>query len=215
LMLDKQNMKKELIITIPGSKYIFSNKKALERVILFLYGLVNIFKPASYNYAKTFSKEFKSKDRDVKWLHWNRGFTLISEWLGEKHLEKEIEKNRHKYRKINLVGISIGGDMALKAGKKFDDGTIDRIILICSTNTFTKLPFKTIKVINIYSPYDLFAKIFSKVLAPLHGGTFIKGKNVVNISIRHFSHNEFCTNEKIKSGKYKGKRISDLVKKFL
>jgi len=207
--------KKEMIIVIPGSKYLSSPLKPIESLIVFLYSLVNISNPIHTNYAKKYVKAFKQKNRKIIFLNWNQGFTPFSVlFSGRRKLKQLIDKYKDDYQ-IILIGLSLGGEIALKTAKKFDDKTIDKIILICSTNTNKKISFKNIKIINIYSVYDLFVRISTKILAPIHGGIELKGKNTINIPIKDFGHDDFCRNKKIKSGKYKDKTITQLIKSFL
>jgi pimeloyl-ACP methyl ester carboxylesterase len=206
--------RKEIVIVIAGSKYISSRAKLTQHLIIFLYGLTRVLKPVYHNYAREWTNEFKAEDREVMWLRWNRGFTIFSRWFGIRRL-KHVIRHYDKKHDIKLIGISLGGDIALEAAKSFDDGTIKKIVLICSTNTTTQLDYKNIKVVNIFSPYDIFAKIAAKVLAPIHGGIILQGKNVKNIPIENFSHDEFCANKKIKSGKYKGWTITRLINQLL
>lgn len=205
--------KEEIVIVIPGAKYLSSRARPLQHIIVFLYGLTRILKPVYTNYAREWAGEFSKKRRKVFWLRWNRGFTVWSRWLGIRRLKHVIRQYDRRHT-VKLVGISLGGDIALEAAKDFD-GLVSKVVLICSTNTVRNVSFARTEVINIYSPYDLFAEIAAKILAPINGGTVLEGKNVKNILIEGFSHDEFCANERIKSGPFKGKTITQLVNRFL
>lgn len=204
--------KKELIIVIPGVKFVGSVVNMLQKATLTFYKFTHIHDPAYFNYGAYYADILDNHSREAIWLHWGRGITPISKWLAVKRLNGIIKEYRKNY-KIKIVGISLGGEVALEAGKKWDDGSIDRIILISPTieNIFVK--FNKIKVFNLYSDYDLFAKISARVLSPFRGG--IIGKNISNLEIPNFGHDAFCADKKIEYGKFKGKRISQVITKLL
>jgi hypothetical protein len=206
---------KEVVIVVPGAKFLSDNNHLTRSIILFFYGIMHVLKPIYNNYAKEWGSKFERRNRKIIWLRWNRGFTIWSRWAGASILKKEVLKYHKKGYKIKIVGISLGGDIAIRVLNKLPENTIDRIIFICSTNTNKKISKPGTKIFNIYSPYDLFVVISTRILAPITGGILIEGPLVKNIAIEHFRHDEFCADEIIKTGKYKGKRITDLVKEFL
>ncbi|MFC1727869.1 alpha/beta hydrolase [Nanoarchaeota archaeon] len=205
--------KKDLIIIVPGSNFRGSKKKTIKRIIVYLYSLVHIFRLIYYNYAKLWTKKLDKKGRKLIWLHWSRGITQLSIFFAVKKLNNLIKQYKNRYN-IKLVGISLGGEIIQEAANKFDDDSIKKIILVCSTNEHKKTNLKT-KIVNIYSSYDIFAKLSSIILNPIHGGTVLSGENVKNIDLPKFTHHEFCEDAKIKKGKYKGKTITNLIDYFL
>jgi len=202
-------MNEEIVIVVPGAKYIKSRTKLVQKLLLFLYSLTKIFKPVYSNYSKKWADKFEAKNRRVFWLHWSRGITPISRWFAKKRLKRLLKQYSH--HPIKLVGISIGGEVILES---IENSPIKKVILICSTNEKKEIKSNA-KIINIFSKKDLFARLAMEFLFPFHGGQRMHGENIKNIAIPEMTHDEFCTNIKIKQGKYKGKRITELVNKFL
>ena len=87
--------------------------------------------------------------------------------------------------------------------------------MIATPNENKSINIKKTKVYNIYSKYDRLAKDAVFLLAPTKGGKTLTGKTVKNIKIPHFNHNDFCSDAKIKSGYWKGKRVSQIVNHLL
>jgi hypothetical protein len=207
-------IKKDLVIIIPGAKFVGSKNGNLQKTILFFYRLVRTFKPVYYNYAKAWAKSFKKASTDTFWLHWSRGITPLSRWFAVKRLNYIIQ-HYSKTHNVKIVGISLGGEIALETLKRFDTSKIKKLILVCSTNEQATGPRSNIPVINIYSENDLFAKFVIKILAPFHGGQKLLGTNIKNVILPDMTHDEFCSNAKIKSGKFKGLKVTDVINKCL
>jgi hypothetical protein len=205
-------MKKELVIFVPGANYLRPGKNWFEDLILGVYRIIGIENPIKKSYSPIWIKALKKNNRDVFWLHWSGGLTLLSKWLAVRRLKKLINhyKNTHN---ISLVGISLGGEIVLETLPEFEK-IVKSAILLCSTNEKTKIK-SNIKIFNIYSPDDFFEQIATKFLAPLNGGISLSGKHVKNISLPGMRHENFCFNDLIPSYPYKGKRLSYLVNKFL
>jgi len=206
--------KKELIIMVPGAKFAKSVIRPFQRIILYFYKITHIYKPIYTNYIRIWKENFKEDGKECIWLHWGRGISPISKYFAVKRLVRLIEKYKNT-RNINIIGISLGGEIALEASRYFSKGEVSKIILICSTNEIRKVNFRKTKIINVYSPFDIFASISAKVLAPLHGGTRLIGKNVKNIVLPKITHEQFCEGAEISSGKFKGIRINKFVEKYL
>jgi hypothetical protein len=207
--------KKEIVIVIPGAKYINSRNSIIKNLVLLFYRTTHVLSPVYFNYAKKWAKKFENKNRKVIWLRWNRGFTIWSRWLATSKLKKEIVKYKQDGFVVKIVGISLGGDIALRALRELGDNIIEKIVLVCSTNTDSYIEQENTVVFNVYSPFDLFVTLMTKLIAPIHGGIVLGGKSVENVCIEDFSHDEFCSDEIIKKGKFKGKQITDIIKEFL
>lgn len=207
--------KKEVIIVVPGAKYLSTRNSLTKSFVLLFYRTTRVLKPVYNNYAKEWADKFSKNGRQVIWLRCNRGSTIWSRWIGYRMLRKKVIWYKQRDYKVKVVGISLGGDIALRVLNRLGDDYIDSIILICSTNTDRVLDAKNTKVFNIYSPYDLFVTLMTKIIAPVHGGVIMEGDSVENISIENFSHDNFCSDGEIHSGKHKGKRITDLVNLLL
>lgn len=207
-------MKKDLLILVPGLKYLESKRQFIQKIILFLYKLTRIFRPVYRDYAKKWAKQLKRKNRKVIYFNWFEGiFIQFSVFFAAKKLKRLIKKHKKKYN-IKLLGISLGGEVIMEALQDLDNSLVKKIILVCPTIEHTKTKIKT-QIINIYSPYDLFAEISAKLLAPIHGGIKLSGKNIKNVAIHKFSHSDFCLDKRIKVGEYKGKKITELINKLL
>jgi hypothetical protein len=212
--MSRRIRKRQLVIVVPGVKYIHSDLNLLQRLILFIYHFTHTINPP-YNYPKRWKHKFDRGNRAVLWLKWNRGITPLSKWIGVMKLKKKIKENKDKYDVIRIVGISMGGEIALEAARFFDDGVIKKIILVCSPNQKNHITLKRTKVINMYSKYDLIAKFGILIFAPFHGGKKLYGNTVRNIKIPKFSHGKFCRDETINSGNWKGKTVTQVINRFL
>lgn len=208
-------IKKEVVIVVPGAKYINSRNNIVKNFILLFYRTTRILKPVYFNYAKKWANKFEKEGREVIWLRWNRGFTIWSRWYASAMLKGKIISYRKRGYAVKVVGISLGGDIALRVLRELGDNVIDRIVLVCSTNTDNFIEQENTKVINIYSPFDIFVSLMTKIIAPIHGGVVVGGKSVENICVEDFSHDEFCSDKLIKSGKFKGRLVTDIIKEFL
>ncbi len=206
---------KEIIIVVPGAKYIQSKILFFQKFVLFFYRLVNIKNPVYKNYIKDWEPYLKKDDRKIVLLDWDQGLAPWSLWLAKVMLKMQIFKHLEEGYIVNLMGFSLGGEIVINTVNDYKDGKINKVILICSVNTNNTINKTTTKFLNIYSPFDLLAKIAIKVFAPVHGGSVLKGNEVKNISIDKFGHDNFCINDVIENGEYKGKRITDLINEFL
>ena len=203
-------MKKELVIVVPGLMYWKTSSNIIKKIEFLFYSLFQRRDPVFANYGAVWSKHLKKAGRETIWLHWGRALAPFSVRNGVKRLKRIIRKYRHTCN-IKILGLSIGGEIALEAAREFDDGSIKKIVLLASVNENTKCTIKRIPITNIYSPQDIFLKVALKFFAPIHGGMKLKGRNVNNISIPNLNHDDFMGNRAIKSGKYKGKYILDVV----
>jgi hypothetical protein len=206
---------REVVIVVPGAKYINSRNSFIKNIILLFYRSTRILKPVYTNYTQEWLGKFEQENRKVVWLRWNRGFTIWSRWLGYCVLKKEVLYRKRLGYRVKVVGISLGGEIAVKVLEKLGSGYIDKVVLICSANTDKEVNVDGTKIYNIYSTYDLFIRLAIKLLAPIHGGMILGGDFVENIEIKNFSHDKFCSDDLIEVGKYKDNRITDLVKEFL
>ncbi len=209
-----KSQKKELIIVIPGAKYIRSSLPFIQKTILFFYHLTNTRDPVYSNYALTWKNKLYKKNRQVTWLHWGRGISAISTWFAVRKLKKIINKYKNTHT-ISIVGISLGGEIALETLKFFPDSTFDKIILLASINGHAKIKNNTVRIFNLYSLNDTFAKISTKVWAPVHGSMILNGKNVTNVEIDGMSHDQFCSDALIREGRFTGKSIFEVVNSYL
>jgi hypothetical protein len=205
--------KKKLVIVILGTKRIDPKIHWLKKIFLNLYALFGIKHFSYYRHENKWKENFYSQDRDVRLLHWGRGFTGISTYFGMRKLSKLINKYKNTHE-ITIVGYSMGGEVALETAQKFD-GIINKVICVFSANKKCKIRLKKTKVINIYSPYDFFVKTAIKILAPITGNQKLIGENITNISLNDFGHDDVFSNKKINDGRFSGKTISELINEFI
>lgn len=207
--------KNEVVIIISGVKYINSQIPLIKRTVLSFYKLLRISKPVYENYAVNWKDKLSNNNREILILDWDEKLNPLSLWLAKIMLKIEINKHLSKNYKVNIIGFSMGGKIVLDAIKNFDDGEINKVILVSSINTNNIVDKNITKFLNIYSPFDLLAEIGIKAIAPIHGGDILKGNSVKNIVIEKFSHEQFSTDEIINNGQYKGMRITDLINEFI
>ena len=174
-----------------------------------LYKLTHIFHPVYYDYGNKWKKRLNKEGHKCTILRWRREIDPFSKIKAVKKLRRKIKKLSKDY-KIILLGISAGGEIALESlGEE-----VEKVILLTSLNENKNINTK-IPIINIYSPYDLFIKMAIKFKSPFKGGIKLQGKNVKNIRLPKITHDEFCSDTKIPSGKYKNKTILEVINTFL
>lgn len=201
--------KEELVIIVPGAKYIKSNLKFFQKIIVSFYEMMNVHHPIHNNYAELWTKRLGKEGRKVFYLHWNRGFSNYSVNLAKRKLKRIINEYQNNHD-VKIAGISLGGEIAIETANELNDDSIKKIILICSTNKNQNISLK-MPIINIYSSVDLLAKISTRILAPVKGGMRLIGKTVTNLVIDDFSHDDFCLDKEIPYGAFKGKTMTQLV----
>jgi hypothetical protein len=128
--------------------------------------------------------------------------------IGSKNV---IAQHHYLNEKVSIIGISLGGDIILETikGKYFDN--IKKVLLVCSVNEIKNIRFKHPEIINVYSKKDKLEDLAIKVFSPIHGGEKLTGKNVKNIVLPSMDHKDFCYDNPICTGKYKGIPITSLV----
>jgi len=205
-------MKKKIVIIIPGAKFIKSKNKFMQFIILSFYSLTNVMHPIYINYAGGWKEFFARKNSHVIWLHWSRGISLFSKWIAIRKLKRLIK--HYKNYDIVVVGMSLGGEIALEVAEKFPN-KIKKIILVGSANEKSVFNTGNTKIINLYSKKDKFQEFAVKALSPIFGSVQLRGPNVKNINLPGITHDKFFANTKIKYGKYKGKNISETIENFI
>ena len=167
--------------------------------------------PIYNNYADGWKGFFSKRNSHVLWLHWSRGFTWISKMFAKKRLRHLLRT--YKSYDVTLLGMSLGGEIALETAKKFPN--IKKIILIGSTNEKASFNLGGIEIINLYSTSDIFQKFAIHLLSPFFGSVCLKGKGVKNVNLPGITHDKFFANNQILSGKFKGKKISEVIESFI
>ncbi len=205
---------KEVVIVVPGAKYIQSKIVFFQKFVLFFYRLVNIKNPVYKNYVQDWESKISKPGRKIVLLDWDQGLAPWSLWLAKIMLKLQIFKHLEEGYTVNLLGFSLGGEIVINTINDYKDGEINKVVLVCSVNTDNTMDKNITKFLNIYSLHDLLATLAIKLFAPVHGGSVLKGNSVKNISIDNFGHEQFCTNEIITDGQHKGKRITDLINDF-
>ncbi|MFA5651870.1 MAG: hypothetical protein WC933_00720 [Candidatus Paceibacterota bacterium] len=202
----------ELLIIVPGSKYSNSKVLFLQKIILFFYSFVGV-KPVYMNYAVEEEKRLIKDGRKCVYLHWSRGISGFSVFFAVEKLKREINhyKNKHK---IKLLGSSLGAQIVLDAAKTCEN-SIEKVVLLCPVINYDKTPIKSVPVISIYSVYDELSRLGNKIMNPFRKNMDLIGKNVNNIIIPEFTHDDFSADREIRNGIYKGKTITQLVNDFL
>lgn len=209
----KISKKKDLVIIVPGIKTLRNWGKNSKRFINALTRKTHLFKPVYYDYARDWADNFKSKNRKVILLHWNRNLGLIPLFSAEKKLKTLIEKH-HKNYDIRVVGISMGGKIAFDAARKYKKGEVTRLILVGAVGMPDKNPKINIPIINLYSSADKLARIASEIMRPFDRELKIDGGNVKNVRL-DFGHDDLCLNHKSKNGEFNGKTVVQIIESLL
>ena len=204
--------KKDVIIIIPGTKALVAWSRPVQFISKFLAKIFRL-NLVSKDHPRYLHGKFNSKKHKIVWLRWSRGITGFSRWFGKKRLKKLLRKNRK--RNVKIIGISMAGDLILEVFRENIYENVKKIILIGAVNTTKVIDFKHPLIINIYSKKDKFSRFATRLISPINGGKILKGKNIKNIQIPSFTHEDFCYDCSVKEGKYNGKKISDIVRKFL
>lgn len=204
--------KKEVVIFIPGANSLFRWPEPIRNLTLKLERFLGI-KPTLNDHVSVWKKSEHFKNKEFIWMHWRRGIDPISKYLAKLKLQRLLK--HYKNGEVTLVGTSLGGDIILEILKEVNHANIKKIILVCSINEIKNLNFPHPKIYNIFSKADKLAELAINFYSPFNGGEIILGKNVKNIIIPKFDHADFCDDGKIKSGKYKGMKMTELISFFL
>jgi len=206
-------MKKKLVIIIPGTKLLKRWPKIIQIFGNFFCTLFRLDSPSIEKTMKNLKEYLQSKKREVIFMRWNRGISRLSKWFAKRKLRNLLEK--YKNYEISIIGISMAGDIILETIEKIQPTNIKLIILLCSINSNKEINFKTPKIINIYSKSDNLAQVATKILSPINGGQRLKGKNIENINLPKITHKDFLEKGIIKEGKFKNKKIPEMINYFL
>lgn len=204
--------KKEVAIIVPGAKDLSKWPGIVQGICLFMSDIFR-FEPVYHDHVKIWKKKMVSRKKKIIWMHWNRGIGALSKMTAKRKLRRLL--HHYSSRDLNLVGISIGGDIILETLKKKEYRNINKVVLVCSINEIRELQPRHPQIINVYSKKDNFSHLVISILAPIHGSTRMAGKGVTNIPIRNMTHDGFCKDAKIRSGRYKGKSVTQLVNKLI
>ena len=137
----------------------------------------------------------------------------LSLWLARRKLARILK--HYKNEKVKLVGVSLGGKIITDLMKEKFYKNISKVVLVCSINDLNKINYKHPAIINIYSENDNLAKLAIDFYAPFHGGQKLNGKNIKNIKLPNIDHDGFCSDRIVNAGKFKGKKITEILSSFL
>lgn len=204
--------RKEIVIIVPGAletSYYHGWIIIFFKHILQFFGVVY----PVHRHRDVWKNKIHSKDGIVYWMPWNGWVDLVSIAIAKKRLRKLIKEQQNK--KISIVAVSLGTKIVLDVIKNMENENIKKIVLVCGVNDYRKSNFKHQKIINIYSMEDSFSGLAISIYAPFSGGKKLVGKNIKNVIVPGMTHDDFSSNEKIKSGKFKGRTITQLINYFL
>ncbi|MFC1740978.1 hypothetical protein ACFL3V_00390 [Nanoarchaeota archaeon] len=201
---------KEVVIVVPGVHDISYYPSWIKSLSFFLFRLLRI-RPILKDHLTVWKGRIDHGPRTI-WMKWTRHADPVSLWLARRKLKRLLRQ--HKNERVSIVGISMAGDIILDVIKDANP-QVSRVILACSVNGHTKIDFPHPRIINIYSDKDRFVQMAIDVYSPFFGGKRLEGKDVKNVVIPNFTHDEFCSDVRIKKGRFKGKRITQLVNGFL
>ena len=202
--------KKRLVIYVQGASYLSTSSKPLKKIISILYDIVRTKPNYSVSLPVWLTKKTFACDKIVT-LPWKENINPLSKIGAIERLEKMIEAYKKEYE-IILVGTSLGGDIVLETAENIKGSNIKSVFLIGSINESRNINLKKVKVFNIVSNNDTLEKIGIEIFAPISGSVILKGKRVKNIVLSGLRHDQLHQNEFIPNGKYKGQRLSNIIK---
>lgn len=205
-------MKKEVVIIIPGAIPLKKYPSTLKNLGIKMGRMFNI-RTYFEDHPHVWKKSKVLRKKNFIWMHWTRGIGLISKFLAKRKLKRLL--THYKNENVKLVGVSLGGEIILETLKNQNYKNIKKVILVCSINEMKQIEFKHPPIVNIFSEEDKFAQLAIKLYSPIHGGERLYGKAIENIEIPQMQHADFCSDVKIKEGKFKGKRVTELIALFL
>ena len=204
--------KKDLIIIIPGVKTLGSLNPGFREFILNFTKVTRLFRPVYYDYTRDWVKKLRKKGKKVIILHWGRNMTYFSKFSAQNKLKNLIKKYKYRYN-IKIIGISMGGKIAFDTTKHLNEEDIKKLILVCSVGIPDKAEVN-FPLVNLYSNSDELARIASELISPLDKSLEIIGRNIKNILLS-LDHYDFCVNNKIPIGKFKGKTVIEVIESHL
>jgi len=205
-------LKKEIIIVVPGANSLLKWPYWIQGIVLFFLKLMKI-EPVYLDHKKIWHTKIGFSKSEVLWLHWGRGIISISKWFAVRKLRRLI--NHFMHHPVKIIGISLGGEVIIEAIRNREYSNIKKVILVCSVNEIKKIPQEEVDTVNIYSVSDRFSKLAIELLSFDRGRRRLLGKHIKNVDLPGMTHRNFCYNDLISNGKYKGKRPTDVVNLFL
>ncbi len=203
---------REVIIIVPGVRGLLKWPWIVQGIVNFLSRLFKV-EVILIDHPRFWREKIRLKNTKVVFVHWNRGISNISLWIAKRRLLRRLRK--YKNYNVKIVGISLGGQIVLDAIDESYFENIKKVVLIASVDSHKKVDFPSPPIVNIYSKADTFGHIGEVILFPFSRTVLLKGKNVKNIHLPGVAHVDFCNDNYLKEGKYKGRQVSDIVKGFL
>lgn len=205
-------MKKEITIFVSGAKDLTRYPLFVQKIMGFLSRMFG-FDLTKVNHVKVWKSKSYFQGKNFIWLHWLRGIGPVSKYLAKRKLSHLL--NHYKNDNINLVGVSLGGEIILEVVKRIRPVNVKKIILVGSVNENKNISFPHPEIFNFYSDDDKFAKLATKIYSIFFGSEKLYGEHISNINLPHMQHHDFCLDTQIRSGKYKGKRITELIRDII
>jgi hypothetical protein len=204
-------MKKKVVIFVPGTKPVCRWPWVVREVVdifAFKFKLNFIYD----NYSKKWKRGLKLRGQEFVSMNWLGVSRLFNCYMKSK-LKKLIDL--YSDYEISLVGLSMGGNLVIDVLDEVDLKNIKKVVLVASVNNVRSLDFKRLDIVNIYSDEDSLIKLAMKFLFFNRGSKALEGKSVRNVDLPNVSHQGFCNNVEVKSGKFKGRKVLEVVRYFL
>ena len=197
--MSKNFQKKDLVI-IPGARHLILSKGIIKNVYMYLRSYFKLQSNPDNSYKKLINRLSKDYNQ-IYFIDYKRRVNDIFKLHNINLIEETLKIINGPY---DVVCLSFGGYLMQKVliNNKVKN-LPEKLILVSSININKKIVFpKNIKVVNIYSKSDDFAKKITFLLSGFNGGQHLS--NVDNIIVDHMTHSELELDVKIPFGKYKG-----------
>jgi predicted esterase YcpF (UPF0227 family) len=204
-------MKKVLII-VRGAKPVRLKNKFYEKIRNFYFRKLTSDRGILDNdYRKL--RKFLERDYDiVEMVKWNG--EILNGDFSDAMLELDDLLKKHQKKKIDVIGISIGGLISQRV-LIYNHNIKIRKLLLIGAMFREKLNMKNVKKIyNVYSEKDGLFYLANKILTKKQN-PILKGKNVQNIILKNIGHNDLCRNKKLHGEKFKEEKLFELYLNLL
>ncbi len=200
------------VVIVPGARDLQFRNPWLQRLLVSLYHLVG----SEPGYDDAFYHNLKDEIRtgglalEVTIFDWSRGIGINRDIMpASRKLINEIGPN------TSIFAFSTGALVAHKMLELHPELSLRKIVQVATPNLSRRLPFRGIKVVNIYSPADKFVRLGCLLLAPFNASVVLEGENITNIALPNLNHNSLASNALIQTGEYAGLSLFEVYLRYL
>ena len=189
---------KETIIIIRGANYLSSNIKFFRSLILLFYKTFNVIPYYGWK-REEWIKFLNKNNRRLIYFNWSGNFWKFAVSRASSDL-LELIKNK---KCVKIIACSLGAQIAINVARKDDN-----VVKIVSIGGVYKPHNLKIPSIDIRSKTDYFCNFFNNLFLFF---SITKKTKKKEIWLNNIRHNDFHNNITIKTGKFKGKSLSELL----